>query len=148
MLEQQLADAAALVLVLHEERHLASSVGDRVVASDADDELVERDHERHPAVEVDVGEVLDVLRRELRVRREESHVLRLIGDARVELDEALSVVGDDGSQLGDTAVLEQDVGVPLWLVGGGRRSRAPTYLLGRYPRHGVAGVTGAAHKGE
>ena len=119
VLEQQLADAAALVRVLDEERHLCLVVGDRVVASDADDEIVERDHERHPAVEVDVGEALDVLRRELRVRREEADVLGLVGDARVELDQALGVIGHDGSQLGDPAVLEQDVGVPLRVVGGG-----------------------------
>ena len=46
VLQQQLADAPALVGVLDEERHLGLVVADRVVAADADDRGVQRHDER------------------------------------------------------------------------------------------------------
>ena len=58
VLEQQLADAAALLGVLDEERHLGPAGAVALVAAERDDPLLERDHEGHPLHVVDLGEPL------------------------------------------------------------------------------------------
>ncbi len=79
MLEQQLPDAAPLVAVLDQEGHLGLPTGvvDRVVPADRDDVRPDRDDEGGPVPVVNAGEAIHVALRELRVRREEPHVLGL-----------------------------------------------------------------------
>ncbi len=112
VLQQQLADAAALVRVLDQERDLGL-VAIGVIAADADDLAVQRHDEGDPTVVVDRREPRDVLLRQRRIGREEPEVLGLVGDSGVELDEPFGIALEDGSKLGDTTVLEQDIGLPL-----------------------------------
>jgi hypothetical protein len=65
VLEQQLADAAALVLVLHQERHLGVAGADRVVAADGDHLAGDQQDEGHPVPVVDPGEAVEVALGEL-----------------------------------------------------------------------------------
>ena len=93
VLEQQLGDAAAVVLVLDEERDLGLGVADDVVAADGDHLALQQQHQRHPLVVVDVGEARDVALGERRHRGEEPVVLRPVADPGVERDQQLGVVG-------------------------------------------------------
>ena len=113
VLEQQLADPAALVLVLDQEGDLGLARLDHVVAPDRDDPALEGQHERDPVDVVDVGEAVDVALGEPRHRREEAVVLRLVRDPGVELDEDLAVLGPDRPDVGGPPVAEQDVGLPV-----------------------------------
>ena len=113
VLEQQLPDAAALVLVLDQERDLGLARPDHVVAADRDDPALQGQHERDPVDVVDVGEPVDVALGEPRHRREEPVVLRLVGDPGVELDEDLAVLGTDRPDVRGPPVAEQDVGLPV-----------------------------------
>ncbi len=97
VLEQELADPAALLGVLDQEgdlgdldrRRLRSAVvgGMALVAAERDHPLRQQHHERHPVHVVDVGEPGDVTLGEVRHRGEEPVVLRLVGDPAVEVDE-------------------------------------------------------------
>ena len=118
VLEQQLPDPPALVLVLDQERHLGlAGLGD-VVAPDRDHPALEQQHQRHPVGVVDVGEPLHVALRQLRHRAEEPVVLRPVGDPGVELDEQVGVVGGDRPDVGGAPVAQQDVRLPVAGRGG------------------------------
>ena len=113
VLEQELADAAALVLVLHEERDLRDARLHDVVPADRDHLAADGEDERHPVGVVDLREPRDVLLGQRRHRREEAVVLRLLRHPRVELDEQLRVIGPDRPDVGDAAVAQQHVGLPV-----------------------------------
>ena len=115
-------DTAALVGVLHEEGDLGlvggsgrgQSVGaDAVVAYGGDELAAHRGREPHPVHEVVVGEAVDVLGGQARVRREEAVVLRLVRDLLVEADQALGVVDGDGPDACGAAVAQHHVGLPV-----------------------------------
>ena len=106
-------DAATLVGVLDQEGHLGFLCVDGVIPPGGDDLVLQRDDEGHSTVVVDRGEAFDVLLRQVRIGREEAEVLRLIGYAVVELDEALRVGREDRPDLRRTTVLEQDIGFPV-----------------------------------
>ena len=93
VLEQQLTDPAALVLVLDEEGHLGVARADRVVAPDGDHVPGDQQDQRHPVAVVDLGEPVEVAVGELRHRREEPVVLRLVRDPAVEVDQQLRSSG-------------------------------------------------------
>jgi len=87
---------------------------------------------------VDGGEVLDILVRQRRIRRKEAEILGLVGNSGVELDEPLSIALQNRPQLGDSAVLEEDIGLPMGdgvrLIGhGDNLSGARTAWRREYP---------------
>ena len=113
VLEQDLGDPAALVLVLDEERDLGLARLHDVVAADRDHPALEQDHEGDPVHVVDLGEPGHVALGERRHRGEEPVVLRLVGDPGVELDQQVLVLGPDRPDVRRAAVLQQDVGLPV-----------------------------------
>ena len=123
VLEQELADAAALVGVLDEEGDLGVAGPDHVVAPDGDHLAGHEQDQRDPVAVVDLGEPVEVALGELGHRREEPVVLRLVGDAAVELDQQLAVLGLDRPDVRRPPVAQQDVGLPV----PGRRRRTVTW---------------------
>ena len=121
VLQEQLGDAPAVVLVLDEERHLRRPrplvgvvlVGDGVVAADRDHPAPQQHHQRHPAVVVDLGEPPHVAVGEVRHRAEEPVVLRPVAHPGVELDQQLGVLGPDRPDVRRPPVTQQDVGLPV-----------------------------------
>ena len=91
---------------------------------------------RDPVVVVDVGEPGDVAVGQLRHRREEPVVLRLVGDPLVELDQQLGVLGPDRPDVRGPAVAQHDVGLPV-----ARRLDRPAWPCspgpGRSPVHRI-----------
>ncbi len=113
VLEQDRAQAAALVLVVDEERHLGIGTSwHPVVASDPDELVTEQRDEREPVVTVDVGQVLDFGSTEPRPGAEEPEVDRLRRLAAVEGDESFAIVGADRADVHRPAVRRHHVGVP------------------------------------
>jgi hypothetical protein len=80
VLQQQLAQAPALVRVLDEEGDLGALVVQRVIAREADDVVAQGRDQGDPAVVVDGGEPAHVAIGQGRVGSEEAVVLRLVGD--------------------------------------------------------------------
>jgi hypothetical protein len=117
VLEEELGDAATLVRVLDQERHLGLTRGHDVVAPDRDHPARHGEHERDPVVVVDGAEPGDVTLGQLGHRGEEAEVLRLVGHPVVEADQQLLVIGADRPQVRRVAVAEQDVGLPVGRVG-------------------------------
>ncbi len=122
VLEQRGGDPAALVRVLDQEGDLGlvggrgggHAVGVHPVVADGGDELAAHGGgEADPVHVVVMGEAVDVLGGQARVRREEAQVLRLVGDLLVEADQAFRVVLGDGPDVGDAAVAEHHVGFPV-----------------------------------
>ena len=113
VLEQELADAAALVGVLDEEGDLGVAGPDHVVAPDGDHVPGHEQDHRDPVAVVDLGEPVEVALGELGHRREEPVVLRLVRDAAVELDQQLAVLRLDRPDVGRAPVAQQDVGLPV-----------------------------------
>ena len=137
VLEQELADAAALLGVLDEERDLGLAGRVALVAAERDDPLLEGDHEGHPVHVVDVGEAHHVALGELGHRGEEPEVLRLVRDPAVELDQEVAVLVPDRPDVRREAVTEQDVGLPVPRCGRVGRDR----LLGvRHPAQSTQDV--------
>ena len=121
VLEQHRADALALVVVADVERHLGAARVDAVVAPDADDLLAHRGDEGDPVGVVDVGEPEHVGVAQLAQRREEAQVDRLVGLRGVEAPDAVAVGRADRPHVGDRAVAQDDVGLPLHGVAGWER---------------------------
>src|SRR5579871_4027417 len=94
-LQQQRTEAVVLVGVGDDEGHLRLALALPVVPPDADELAVELEHQRHPAVVVDVGEPVDLGGCQVRVGVEEVQVLALRGQAVMEGDQAGPVVGAD-----------------------------------------------------
>ena len=113
VLEEDLGDPAALVLVLDEEGDLGLAGLDHVVPPDRDHLALQGHHERHPLVVVDLGEPGHVAVGQVRHRREEPVVLRAVGDPLVELHQQLGVLGPDRPDVRGLAVAQDDVGLPV-----------------------------------
>ena len=126
VLEEQLPDAAALVLVLDEERHLGVARTDGVVAAHRDHLAGDEQDQRDPVAVVDLGEAVEVALGELGHRREEPVVLRLVGDPAVEVDQQVAVLGLHRPDVRRAAVAQQDVRLPV----AGRRRRRRAQLVG------------------
>ena len=121
VLEQHRADALALEVVADVEGDLGAAGVDPVVAADADDVVAHRRDEGDPVGVVDVGEPVDVGVAQLAQRREEAQVDRLVGLRGVEAPDAVGVGRADRPHVGDGAVAQDDVGLPLRGVAGRER---------------------------
>ena len=118
VLQQQLADPAALVWSSTRNATSASPGLDACRSGRPRSSRRPRQHEGHPVDVVDLGEPVDVPLRQLRHRGEEPVVLRLVGDRGVELDQQLGVLGPDRPDVGRPPVAQQDVGLPVTRVVG------------------------------
>ncbi len=119
VLEEDRADALALVLVADVEGDLGAARVDPVVAADADDLVAQRHDEGDPVDVVDVGEAVDVGVAEPAQRGEEPQVDRLVGLRGVEAVDPRDVGGPDRPHARDGAVPEDDVGLPVGAVARG-----------------------------
>jgi hypothetical protein len=122
VLQQRGRHAAALVRVLHQERHLGLVGGrggrqpvgaDAVVADGADELPADRRGQADAVHVVVVREPVHVLRGQPGVGGEEAVVLRLVGDLLVEADQAVGVVDGDGADARGAAVAQHHVGFPV-----------------------------------
>jgi hypothetical protein len=120
VLEQDRAEASALVGVLDEEGDLGIvGSGVPVEAADRDDLIAQQHDEGHPVDVVDVGEPVQVLVREPLHGAEEPVVAGLIAAAVHQAGERLGVLGTDRAQMHRATVGGHDVGLPV-----GRRHRS------------------------
>jgi hypothetical protein len=122
VLEESGGDTATLMGVLDEEGDLGLVGGgarrpalrvDPVVADGGDELATHRDRETHPVDVVVMGEAVHVLVGEPGVGREESVVLRLVGDLLVEAHQAFGITGGDGPDARRAAVAQHHVGFPV-----------------------------------
>ena len=114
MLEQYRADAAALVRVGDDERHLGLvGVVDLLVAADGDDGVAQHRDQGDAVLVVDVGEPEQVARRDARVGREVAQVARAGGQPGVELDDRGRVRRAHRADVHAAAVGAHDVGRPV-----------------------------------
>ncbi len=111
VLEQQLPEAPPLVRVLDQEGDLGGPPAGPLVPADADHLVADRHDQRESVHVVDLGEPRHVAVRQLRVGREEAVVLRLLRDARVELDQQVRVTRRDRSQMRRSPIAQDYVGL-------------------------------------
>ena len=133
MLEQQRAEPAPLVRVLHDDGDLGvRDAGEAVVAHDADDLVAQQGDDGRAVVVVDGGEALDVAGGQRPDHREEAVVDGLRRQPGVEVAQPLGVVGGDGAQVHRAAVGQDGVGLPVRGVrAGAGRSRSHCALRRR-----------------
>ncbi len=125
VLQQHGADPPALVRVGDVERDLGvgtvqpavTGAVEALVATDADDLVPDRDHEPDPVDVVDGDEALHVGSADLRHGGEEPEVDALGALGGVEPGDAGCVVETDRAHVGDAAVAQHDVGLPVVRVG-------------------------------
>jgi hypothetical protein len=114
VLEQDRRQPSPVVGVIDEEGHLGLvGLPEAVVAADADQVVIEQGDERHPLVQVDVGEVPDLRRRQRRASAEEPEVDRLGRLPAVERHQTVGVVGGDRPHVHGPAVGGRDIGLPV-----------------------------------
>ena len=110
VLEQQDAEPASVVLVGHQERHLgALAVHDLGSGQPGNPAAEHCDHRGRVGVGL-VEEVLDVAPGGVAAGGEEAQSQGVLGDAGVEVEERLAVLGSQGTDDGDRAVGQQHVG--------------------------------------
>ncbi len=131
VLEQHLADAAALVGVLDEEGDLGLARLDPVEAAHRDHPVAQQHHQRDPVGVVDLGEAATSRSGRLGIALKNRKYFDWSLHALVELHEELGVVGTDRAQVGRASVAQQDVGLPV-----ARGARGLLRLLRFGRRHG------------